>query len=218
MEESSPPTYKEALGMNQLLPRSISHQISNRINQATEEDDNCCPRFFWCWFFTFFLPLLILGIVMVIIGQSNLDSCSTSWIPTWLLISGVCIISYHFLAVIFACSNCSKADQPDNQKPCSWIRFVMSLDLLFSFAWYCVGCYWTWTAVNLALDTNRNSKLGYETSLLPDASDYTCNGPVLWFALFVTVLPFLFILVIFSLYCVAKARKANAEETPVAEV
>ena len=174
--------------MNQMLPR--------RINQATEEDDNGCPRFFWCWFFTFFLPLLILGIVMVIIGQSNLDSCSTSWIPTWLLVSGVCIISYHFLAVIYACSNCSKADQPDNQKPCSWIRFVMSLDLLFSFAWYCVGCYWTWTAVNLASDTNRNSKLGYdETNLLPDAADYTCNGLVLWFGLFVAVLPFLCLLV-----------------------
>jgi len=183
----------------------MKKEVSEKIGEVTEEDTGC-PRFFWWWFFTFFLPIQILGILMVIIGQSNLDTCPDSWLPTWLLVAGVGILSYTGLAVTYACSNSwgnnstQARSETETNKPCSWIRIIMSVDLLFGFVWHCIKCYWTWTSVHHAL--HSDSKQGR------DSEDSGCSESVLWFSLVMTILPLAHTGVMLCLCCVCRCRKA----------
>ena len=68
--------------------------------------------------------------------------------------------------------------------------------------WAAVGCYWTWRSVDAMLYINRKIRLGYkESSQWHFAEAAACEGPVLWFSFFVTIFPFLYVVVACALGC-----------------
>ena len=62
-------------------------------------------------------------------------------------------------------------------------------------------------SVNVTMFINSKRSQGYEDELwFSEALDEACGGPVLWFSILGTILPFLYVILIISMTCVAKKR------------
>ena len=65
-------------------------------------------------------------------------------------------------------------------------------------------------SVNVTMFINSKRSQGYEDELwFSEALEEACVGPVLWFSLLGTILPFLYVIIIICLACVAKKRESD---------
>ena len=204
--EDGLPSYEEATGIQRILPQNISRQVSRRVNK----DDNsgsCSPGCLYpilaC------APVLILGILMIIIGQPNIFNCPHSWLPVWLVGGGIIILIFYALCLLFSLRFCinkggaqGEPQTEEGARSMAWVIFLIYGDILAGLIWYVAGCYWTWRSVDAMLFINRKIWYGYsEAAWWPQAEGKACNdGPVLWFSFFATIFPFLYV-VFFCLCC-----------------
>jgi len=219
-DEDGLPSYAEATGIQRMLPQNISRQVSRRVNK----DDNsglCSPGCLYpilaC------APVLILGILMIIIGQPNIFNCPHSWLPVWLVGGGIIILIFYALCLLFSLRFClnKKGKQEEQQQPqteqgarsMAWVIFLIYGDILAGLIWYAAGCYWTWRSVDAMLFINRKIWYGYsEAAWWRFAEAKACrDGPVMWFAFFATIFPFLYV-VFFCACCCWRCMRTSGED------
>ena len=204
LEEAGLPTFEQATGLQKILPHNISNQISLRFSQPGADTTLFCLGLFWCVLLIFILPLPLLGILMILAGQPSLAICRHSMLPTWLVVAGSSIMCIRF------CIKNGIAESDGNLRPQSCTALLMSIDILFGMVWYGFGCYWTWTSVNVTMFISSKRCQGYEDEDWFNAAlDEASVGPVLWLSLIGTILPFLYVIIIICLACVANKRESE---------
>ena len=163
------------------------------------------------------VPVLLLGIIMILVGLPNMFHCPNSWLPTWLFVAGMNIIIFYPLSLFFSLRFCvqkNNSNSGENVRSRSWGIVFLYIDIVFGFVWFALGCYWTWKSVDAVLYINRRRILGYkEVVWWHFASAAACEGPVLSFSLFVTIFPFMYLMVICSLIWWRMHMKTEDPET-----
>ena len=153
-EEDEPPSYEEATGLKKMLPQNIGRQITRALSQQDEEegttDDNntaadrcldklCSKRS--CIRMLFASLLLGLGILLTIMGSHNLTICHHSMLPTFLLVTGCCIVGAYALCILLFCIMLSAS----RDTIASLAGCLVCLWSVFFVVWWIAGCYWTWS-------------------------------------------------------------------------
>lgn len=218
-DEDGLPTYEEATGIQRMLPQNISRQISRRMNKDDKAgfcSTGCLFPVFAC------APILLLGILMIVIGQPNIFNCPHSWLPIWLVWGGKLIVSFYALCLIYSpLILCNKA--MEGAKSIARVIFlifeaiiVINIygTIIVGMFWYAAGCYWTWHSVNKMLSINRKIFwYGYrETPKWRVAEKAACrDGPVLWFSFFATIFPFLYVFIACA-FCCWRCFRTSGEE------
>ena len=190
-------------GLSKEQPANVSRQISQRFTDLEEEYSSFCFSTACLIVFLACVPVVMLGILMVLVGLPNIFHCTHSWLPAWLFISGVNIIIFYPLFLFCAlrfCFNRKARDPAERVKTGSCGVALIYLDIIFGLVWFGVGCYWTWTSVHSVVTINKKISQGYTPVVWWGfAEAAACKGPVLWFSLFVTIFPFIYIMVIMGL-------------------
>jgi len=199
------PTYEEATGLQKILPHNISREAARRLtqNQSREQESILCPSLQWIVPILYNFPQIILGVVMIVIGDANKTVCPKSWLPGWLVGCGCSIIIFYILLMIYSVKYFWKDDTESEPIYQSWTAWLMFIDIIFGLIWYGHGAYRTWSSVSDILWARRERILGDIDELwYQESQERACDGYVLWFSLFVTILPFFYIVLTVCLMCV----------------
>merc|ERR1711872_296515 len=195
-DEDGLPSYEDVTGIQRLMPQNVSRQITRSVrNSKNGSSSSSCfstllfPLLIWG-------PFLILAIFMISIGHANRYVCPHSWLPIWLMIGGsLTLIIDTICLLIFLVVYFKKEEDEENPKTHKGMNILLTLAaflLLVNLIWYAMGCYWTWKHVDNIRTITRRIWLGYsEARWWRHARVAACDGPVLWFSLFVTIFPFI---------------------------
>merc|ERR1740137_90972 len=161
------PTSEEVTGVKKMLPHNVARQITQTFSRTEEESfswRSCMTR---CLIVISNLAVFGLGILMIVVGFTNLSVCPHSMLPTWLLGSGCITVALFLLPLLIW--YCPKNELERNV---SWSRtecflvIVVGGSLLLVLIGYCAGCYWTWVVGSVGCVSHVYS-LALAVTLLP---------------------------------------------------
>jgi len=200
------PSYEEATGIQRVMPQNVNRQITRSVRDyKNASSSSLCsgtilfPLLTWG-------PFLLLAILMIAIGRANTYACPHSWLPIWLITGGsLTLILDAICLLIFLVIYFKKENDEENDKTHKGINFLLTFGgflLLVDLIWYAIGCYWTWKHVDNMRIISRKIWRGYsEARWWRHAQVAACDGPVLWFSLFVTIFPFIWFVFSCGFWC-----------------
>ena len=181
--------------LKKTAPSEVSRQISQKISTMEENESSFCFSTVCIWLTLACIPILILGIIKVIIGFANIFHCPHSWIPIWLFISGVNIIIIYPIGLFTMIRFCFRRQSGNSEERQTRAVLLVYLQCLFSFIWYILGCYWTWSSLSKIRQvteepTSTITQLVGKQFVRASA----CEGFPLWFSFISTLFPLVYLL------------------------
>ena len=150
-DEDGLPSYEEATGLDRILPPTIAREIRQRVTSQSEEGSTTTTTYSTMCCFTLWSCLVCVlgyGILLVVVGLSNLAECPHSKLPQWLLGSGASVVGVYLLVLFLSLKSlCFPRHRFDTGQP-QFLAWFVAMDVLFACVWYCLGCYWTWSSVS----------------------------------------------------------------------
>ena len=164
------PTSQEVTGFKKILHHNVVRQITRTVSRTEEESKSCRYYMTQCLAVISNLVVFGLGILMIVVGFTNLSVCPHSMLPTWLLGSGCITVALFLLQwLIWYC--------PKNEYRTECVLFfVVCGSLLLVLIGYCAGCYWTWVVGSVGCVSHVYS-LALAVTLLP----IICIILIIWY-------------------------------------